>query len=94
MLNKFRFDSIKPDSVIAQGTCINSPHDIFMINKDIGRELLWIAVKGYADDWCIYLHWKDKGFDFVRNNGDKVTSEYNIKNLVPCVDEVFNKYRY
>ena len=94
MLTLEKFNSIESDTIIANGTCINSPDDIFMINKDIGRELLWIAVKGYANDWAIYIHWFDNGFDYVLNAGDKVTSKSNILKLVPCVEEVFKLYRY
>lgn len=94
MLTLEIFNSIEPDAIIAKGTCINSPDDIFMTVKDIGRELLWVAVKGYGNDWAIYIHWSDKGFDFVLNGGDKVNNKHNIMKLVPCVEEVFKLYRY
>lgn len=78
--------------VFAQGTVSDNPVGINMTNSD--RLLRWVAVRGDAPDWRIYCHWAESDFDFVRTNGDKVTSEINIRKLVPCTDEAFAEYRY
>lgn len=90
-----RLKQIQPGEIISQGTTANSPEGILMTDYDIGKELLWIAKKGHGyDDWCIYAHWAENGLDFVITNGDKVTSERNIKKLVPCTEEVYSLYRF
>ena len=91
-LTKEGFDAIPDGEVILKGEIPDSPLGINMTNS--GRMLKWVAKKGYADDWGIYCHWSESGYEFVISNGDKVTSERNIKRLMPCTEEVFKKYRY
>ena len=94
MLTKEQFDKIPDGNVFVKGEVENSPLGIYMIDSNKGKMLKWVAKKGYANDWCIYCHWSESGYDFVLSNGDKVSGEENIKKLVPCTDEVFKQYRY
>lgn len=87
-------DEITPSSVFAKGITTNSPDGIYMTNNDLGKNLLWVAKRGRINDWAIYIHWAERGEDYVIDHGDKVTSPSNIKKLVPCTDEAFNRYRY
>lgn len=55
----------------------------------------WIAVRGQAPDWAIYFLQDHKSFDQVLREGDKVVfNKELIRELVPCTDEVFERYRY
>lgn len=89
-----QFNSMPAGEVFVKGEVENSPNGIFMTNNKQGEMLKWVAKKGHGNDWCIYCHWSESGYDFVMTNGDKVTSEVNIRKLVPCTDEVFESYRY
>lgn len=86
------FDKIPDGDVFRTGTLPDSPEGLNMTNS--GRMLKWIAKKGYANDWAIYCHWADSSDVYVRQHGQKVASESNILNAVPCVKEVLNRYRY
>lgn len=86
------FDDFPNGQIFAKGEIEDNPLGVNMSNSD--KMLKWIAKKGYADDWCIYVHWSESGFDFVESNGDKVISKDNIQRLIPCTENVFKKYRY
>ncbi|MDD5649054.1 MAG: hypothetical protein PHF86_01365 [Candidatus Nanoarchaeia archaeon] len=86
------FNKIVPGDVFASGIMPNSPEGLYMTNS--GGELRWIAKKGYGDDWAIYCHWSYNDEEWIKEHGDKVTSETHIKRCVPCDTEVFKKYRY
>ena len=92
MLTINQFNNIRNGLVFAKGEIVDSPDGINMSNS--GEMLKWVAVKGYAEDWCIYIHFAHLGFYFVESQGDKVCMKENIQTLVPCDDEVFNSYRY
>ena len=94
MLTLLELQKIKPGTVFAQGEIENSQKGLYMVDSSIGKMLMWVAKKGYGyDDWCIYTHWADKGLEYVLEQGDKVTSEYNIQKLIPCDKDVLGKYR-
>lgn len=88
-------ESMEPGTVFAHGTVINSPEGgIYMTESDVGRMLMWAAVRGHGiPDWTVYIHWADRGLDYVINNGDKIINQDNVKALVPCSDEAFKWYR-
>lgn len=86
--------AMKPHTVFATGITDNSPDGIFMTNENIGKKLMWVAKRGEIHDWAIYIHWAEKGEEYVRDYGDKVTSPSNIKKLVPCDEKSFSMYRY
>lgn len=93
MLTLDQLKAMPPFTIFAQGEAINSPDDIYMVNSDIGRKLLWIAKRGEIYDWAIYIHWEDKGLDYVIEQGDKIRDNTNIQKLVPCTDEALKMYR-
>lgn len=92
MLTLEDLKNMEPKAIIAKGEALDSPIGINMTNS--GKMLRWIAVRGAIHDWCIYYHLADKNYEWIRGFGDKVTSEENIKRLVPCSIEAFEKYRY
>lgn len=94
MLTLDQLKAMPAKTVFATGEIPNSPEGIYMTDTDEGRMLLWAAKRGGYHDWTIYIHWENMGIDFVINNGDKVTSEQNIKKLVPCEDAAFELYRF
>lgn len=87
-----KLDSVPPGGALYAGYSVDSPEGINLANT--GRQLKWIAIKGYNNDWCIYAHFSFLSYEAVASQGDKVTSPDNIKKLVPCTDEVFARYRY
>lgn len=93
MLTLEEYKKLPVDETIRQGTSSNSMSGIYMTSSDPDKLLAWVARKR-PDGWCIYTHWLENGFNFCRNNGDKVTSKENIQKLVPCDDEVFKLYVY
>ena len=91
-----KFIEIEPGALIAGGIALNAPDQLYMTSDRVGEELIWVAIKGFADDWAIYTYWKEEGVDqdYVKSNGDKVASEQHIKFLVKCTEEVYKAYRW
>lgn len=90
-----KLDKIPRGEIFSTGITTNDPDGIYMTDYNFGKSLLWIAKKGNGyNDWAIYIHWAEKGIEFVKTQGDKVTNKENIQKLVPCDNEVFSKYRY
>lgn len=92
MLTLEKLKAMKP-GMFANGIVENSPEGIFMTRSDIGRKLIWAAVRGEIYDWSIYVHWEDSGLAHVISNGDKVTDPKNVQKLVPCDVEAMEMYR-
>ena len=92
MLTKEEFDKLTPNEVFATGVQPNSPEGLFMTRD--GGNLRWVAVKGFADDWCIYCQWDYRSIEYVKQSGDKLHNERHIQMCVPCDKKVFNSYRY
>lgn len=92
VLSMKKFNDIPAGKRFAQGEQIDDPAGLHVMNS--GKPIRWVAVKGYANDWCIYCHWATVSFDYVESNGDKVTLEHNIQKVVPCTQEVFARYRF
>ena len=92
MITKEEFDKLAKGEVFATGVQPNSPEGLFMTRS--GGNLRWVAVKGYADDWCIYCHWEDSSVEYIKQSGDKLHNPQHIKMCVPCDKIVFNSYRY
>ena len=67
---------------------------MIMTNSEIGREMIWVAKRGYIHDWAIYITWKTNGLDYCISNGDKLFNPNVIRRLVPCDDEAFKMYRF
>lgn len=67
------------------------------VHKPMEAELTFVCKKGgrpMDGDWAIYCHHSYNDIDFIKSNGDKVTSPDEIKSICPCDDEVFRRYRY
>jgi hypothetical protein len=99
-------DLMPPDKIFMRGSFIDSkePGDdkialCFPISNKMVR---WVAVRGDISDWCIFCEnphyqgteWEFRSFEDVKNRGDKIIMDINIKKLVPCTDEAFKRYRY
>lgn len=91
VLSMKKFKEIPAGQRFAQGEMIDDPAGLHILNS--GNFVRWVAVKGYANDWCIYCHWATESFDSVARNGDKVVLEHNIQKVVPCTQEVYARYR-
>jgi len=87
-----QFNAILPGTVFAKGESIDNETGLNMLHTN--NLLKWVAVKGWAEDWAIYVHLAENSFDYVRQFGDKVFDAVHIKRVVPCTDEVFARYRY
>jgi hypothetical protein len=86
---------MQPSTIFAQGEIEDSPNGINMAGT--GKIMKWVAVRGGIPDWAIYSdnpYNPMNSFEGVKDLGDKVTGEANIKKLVPCDDEAFKMYRY
>jgi hypothetical protein len=82
---------MKP-GVFAKGESVDTPDGCNMTGS--GVMLRWVASRGDVHDWCIYIleAWHD--WQVVKDVGDKVCMEENIRKLVPCTDDAFAMYRY
>ena len=85
------FTYLLQGEIFARGVTTDNVEGVNMSNS--GKQLRWVAVKGWREDWCIYIHWATSEFDYVSKSGDKVINEVNIRKLIPCSDEVFQLYR-
>lgn len=58
------------------------------------KPLKIIAMKGFIDDWCVYIENMDNNMTYeeVKKNGNKIYSE-KVKLLVECDDYVLSRYR-
>lgn len=86
---------MKAGTIFAKGEVVDSPEGANMANT--GKMMKWVVVRGDIHDWAIYSdnpYMPQPSFEAVRDWGDKITGEQNIKRLVPCDDESFNQYRY
>jgi hypothetical protein len=93
MLTIENFDLIPSDAIISSGETTNDSNGIYMTDSRVGEKLKWIAKKGGGPDWAIYTFWANYPDHFVLENGEKVRDPRNIQKLVPCDDEVMEKYR-
>jgi len=82
---------LKPHSEIAKGEIEDSADGINMTGS--GNPLKWVAVTGEIGDWCIYVQWAHRDYEWIKHHGDKVHNEHNIRKLVPCSDKAYARYR-
>jgi len=93
-VSKKDFDEVPNGDIVCAGVTPNNPEGIFATRDYPGRLLLWVMVKGYADDWAVYYHWADRNsVDEVRDNGDKLFTEGYIKNILDLDLDVMRKFR-
>jgi len=100
LLTLERLDALSP-GIFAEGTVSDNPVGVHMTGSD--KLLRWVAVRGEAPDWAIYIGWAEQEGDFgetiyngasyIASHGDKVASEEHIKKLVQCDKEAFARYR-
>ena len=83
---------MKADIIFAAGKTTDDSQGINMSNS--GQPLRWVAVRGGIWDWAIYIDFAEKSIAQIRDMGNKVTDEKNIKKLVDCDNEAFKMYRY
>jgi len=89
------FAKVPNGKMFAYGIAGNEPNGLYMTDAQIDRPLAWVAVKGWANDWAVYCAWADeKTIPEVVNNGDKVSSKENIKNILDVDESVLARYRY
>lgn len=94
MITLEEFKQIPAGSILAKGELENSPRGIYMTDTRVGDMLKWVAKKGQVDDWAVYCHWSESGYDFVLTNGDKIFDKANIMKCLQVDDEVMKLYRY
>lgn len=90
ILTKEVFDALAPDEifkiVITRLQTVHEPFTTtlkFICKKDAAGGIGWAIYAGHE-------HWT---IDFIKNGGDKVISEQNIRGICPCDDEVYAMYR-
>lgn len=93
MLTLDKLKELPKGEIFARGETTNSPDGIYMTNERIGDKLCWVAKTGGINDWAIYTYWAEYGENYALRSGQKVGDINNIKKLVPCDDEAFNRYR-
>ena len=86
-----KLKEMKPSTIFAKGTTVDSPDGINMMNS--GKQLWWVAVRGGIHDWAIYCS-VNPDPEWIKQMGDKVHSEESIKKLVQCDDKSFRMYRH
>lgn len=91
MLTLQQLKDMPDHTVFAHGTTSDDAAGINMANT--GNQLRWVAKRGGYHDWAIYIHFAYNDEEYIKTNGDKVTGEANIKQLVPCDDEAYKMYR-
>ena len=80
-------------TIFSKGEVVDGPEGINIDGS--GKMLKYVAVKGWANDWAVYVHLSEEhDYQFVRSYGNKVIGSENIRRAVPCTDEVLGRYRY
>lgn len=87
------FKQIPDGEVIDSGILPNNQYGLHMTNSRLNDPLIWVAIKGYGNDWAIYCHWEENGIEYVKTNGDKITSKHHIQRCISCTDVVYSLYR-
>ena len=90
-MNNEIFDKIPDLTMFGAGITMDEPGGLNMTGS--GQLLFWAAVKGGANDWSLYCS-TVPDTNHIRQFGDKVISEDNIRNVILVDDEVMSKYRY
>ncbi len=78
------------------GTCITTDKEInFYGWGNPLKPLKIVAMKGFINDWCIYIESMEEEMDYeaVEKMGEKIHDRESIKLLVECYDDVLSRYR-
>jgi len=92
MLTLEKLKSLPQNEVFATGIMLDNEDGLFMLGSN--REIRFVAVTGAIGDWAVYAHFAENSVESIRDYGDKVHDEQNIRRCVPCTDEAFAYYRY
>lgn len=92
MLTLEQLKILPPNTIFATGTLSDSEDGLFMTGS--GKELRWVAVRGGIDDWAVYAYFAEYSEEYIKNHGDKVHDERNIRRCVECDGEAFSRYRH
>jgi len=90
-MNESEFRALPDGKVFARGVVLDGQPYFNFDRKE--RVLKWVAKKGYARDWAIYLGLLDWTWDEVERQGNKLHTEKLIRYLVPCSVSVIMLYR-
>lgn len=91
--NLKEFNKIPMGEHFRMGVFSDSPTGLYMTSEDHNKLIKFVAVKGGADDWAVYVGNIEDSYQQVALNGLKITSEDNIMRAVPCTDDVLRRYR-
>lgn len=84
------FEKALPGGIITSGEIRNHPQGIFMTRDFFDRLLRWVMVKGYNDDWAVYIGWADEMSELsVRTYGDKLVIRDHIRRILDISDSLF-----
>jgi len=87
-----QFENIKDGAVFAMGETTDDQYGLNMTGSS--KNLKWVAVKGWANDWCVYTHWAENNWEFIAEQGDKVMDKLNIRRVLDISDQLMWRYRY
>lgn len=90
-LTKAKLVSFALNEIFDQGLVVDNATGISIDNSD--KILRWVAVKGGAQDWAIYVaHYKTSP-EMTAKYGTKIHNMDNVSKLLPCTSEVLELYR-
>ena len=92
MLTTEQFNELPAGKIFACGFAMDGTA-VFNITGKY-QQLRWVAVKGYINDWAVYVGLPYWTIRETAEKGDKIHTEGYIRHVVPCVDEVYNRYRH
>lgn len=100
MLSITAFNAIPNGSIFGFGITVDARSEEEGINmvRDTKRPMIWVAVKGYGNDWAIYTDWfggdiLERALVGVSQHGQKIGSTENIMRCIRCSKEVLKLYR-
>ena len=98
MLTLQKLKEMKSNTIFAKGEIVDSPEGCNVANTK--KIMPWVAVRGGIHDWYIAVQnpysigneiWD---WDKIKDWGDKIHDEENIKKLVLCNNESFEMYNH
>jgi hypothetical protein len=96
MIKKLTYKELQnapPNSMLRAGNYIlaTSPYNEYEHEFQIIR---WVAVRGQIDDYAIYYGSLKDTDAWIVKHGTKVHNTAFIREIVPCSDEAFKRYRH
>lgn len=93
MLTLEEFNKLPAGLIFRSGIVTNSPTGIFLTRDSNLPFLKYVAIKGYANDFTIYIGRITDSEDYIAKNGDKSNNSNTITLCISCDDEVKKLYR-